>query len=85
MNINKKIDALEAKLADLQDLLDKKDNNPIESNRIRNEIKKIVAAIQHEKDKQPVDAVTAAKWFDDMRRALDVDEHISVKEYKNFF
>ena len=79
MNTNKKLNDLKNKLSQLQDELETKDNNPIESNRIRREIESLVKDIEEEELNQPVDKDTAKRYFDLMRQAID--EKITYKEF----
>ena len=74
------IQDLESKLEDLRKELDKKDDSPIESTRIRKEIDTLVKKIKDLKDKLPVDKETAKMYFDLMRKAID--EKLT---YKQFF
>jgi hypothetical protein len=80
MNENKLTD-LENKLSKLQDELEKKDNNPIESNRIRREIQAIVKEIEKEKLRQPVSVERGKELFANMRRELGLDEVVGYKEF----
>jgi uncharacterized coiled-coil DUF342 family protein len=79
MNTNKKLNDLKNKLSQLQDELELKDNNPIESNRIRREIESLIKDIEEEELNQPVDKDTAKRYFDLMRQAID--EKITYKEF----
>jgi hypothetical protein len=76
---NNKLNDLKNKLSRLQDELELKDNNPIESNRIRREIESLVKDIEEEELNQPVDKDTAKRYFDLMRQAID--EKITYKEF----
>ena len=76
---NNKLNDLKNKLSQLQDELELKDNNPIESNRIRREIESLVKDIEEEELNQPVDKDTAKRYFDLMRQAID--EKITYKEF----
>ena len=81
MNTNKKLNDLKNKLSQLQDELETKDNNPIESNRIRREIEIVVKDIKREELKQPVSVERGKELFANMRRELGLDETISYKEF----
>ena len=61
--------------------LETKDNNPIESNRIRREISILIKDIKREELKQPVSVERGKELFANMRRELDLDETISYKEF----
>ena len=54
METNKKLNDLKNKLSQLQDELETKDNNPIESNRIRREISILIKDIKREELNQPL-------------------------------
>ena len=81
MNTNKKLNDLKNKLSQLQDELETKDNNPIESNRIRREIELLVKDIEKEKLNQPVSVERGKELFANMRQELGLDETISYKEF----
>jgi Tfp pilus assembly protein PilO len=70
---------LESKLEELRVELDKKDDNPIESSRLKKEINDLVKTIADLKDKLPVDKDTAKKYFDLMRQSIS--EKITYKEF----
>ena len=80
----KKLQDLKNKLKELQDALDKADdnNNPHESNRIRSEIQDTIKDIKREELKQPVSVERGKELFANMRRELGFDETIS---YRQFF
>jgi len=78
--IKKQIQDLESKLEDLRDELDKKDNNPNESMRIKKEISDLVKNINNLKGKLPVDQEKAKMYFDLMRKAIS--EKLT---YRQFF
>ena len=82
METNKKLNDLKNKLSQLQDELETKDNNPIESNRIRREISILIKDIKREELKQPVSVERGKELFANMRRELGLDETIS---YRQFF
>ena len=54
-NLEKKIQTLEDKLSKLRDELDRKDDSPIESSRIRKDIQNTLDELNKLKDKLPVD------------------------------
>jgi Tfp pilus assembly protein PilO len=78
--IKKQVQELESKLEDLRNELDVKDNNPIESTRIKKEIGDLVKNISDLKDKLPVDKDKAKVYFDLMRKAIN--EKLT---YRQFF
>lgn len=82
METNKKLNDLKNKLSQLQDELETKDNNPIESNRIRREISILIKDIKREELNQPVSVERGKELFANMRRELGLDETIS---YRQFF
>jgi len=81
-NLENEIQTLEDKLSKLRDELDKKDNSPIESSRIRKEINDTINKLNNLKDKLPIDPESdrAKELFYLMRRAVD-----ETVKYKNFF
>ena len=81
MNTNKKLNDLKNKLSQLQDELETKDNNPIESNRIRREIEIVIKDIKREELNQPVSVERGKELFANMRQELGLDETISYKEF----
>ena len=78
--LEKQIQDLESKLEELRVELDKKDDNPIESTRLKKEISDLVKTIDHLKEKLPVDKDKAKMYFDLMRQAIS--EKLI---YKQFF
>ena len=84
METNKKLNDLKNKLSQLQDELESKDNNPHESNRIRDEISTLVKDIKREELKQPVSVERGKELFADMRRKLGLDEKVTYKEFFDF-
>jgi len=78
--LEKQIQDLESKLEELRVELDKKDDNPIESTRLKKEISVLVKTIDHLKEKLPVDKDKAKMYFDLMRQAIS--EKLI---YKQFF
>lgn len=81
-NLEKKIQTLEDKLSKLRDELDRKDDSPIESSRIRKDIQNTLDELNKLKDKLPVDPKSdrAKELFARMRQAID-----ETIKYKNFF
>ena len=81
-NLEKKIQTLEDKLSKLRDELDRKDDSPIESSRIRKDIQNTLDELNKLKDKLPVDPKSdrAIELFARMRQAID-----ETIKYKNFF
>ena len=77
-----KLQDLKNRLKELQDELESKDNNPHESNRIRNEINILSTEIKKEEEKQPVSIERGKELFQQMRQQLDLDEII---KYRQFF
>ena len=73
METNKKLNDLKNKLSQLQDELETKDNNPIESNRIRREISILIKDIKREELNQPVSVERGKELFANMRRELGLD------------
>ena len=81
MNNEQKIKELEIKIDDLRSELDLKDDNPIESNRLRREIQLLVKELEKEKGKRIVSPDSAKDYFDQMRKNLELESI----NYKNFF
>jgi hypothetical protein len=81
MKNEQKIKELEIKIDDLRSELDLKDNNPIESNRLRREIQLLVKELEKEKGKRIVSPDSAKDYFDQMRKNLELESI----NYKNFF
>ena len=81
-NLEKKIKTLEDKLSKLRDELDRKDDSPIESSRIRKDIQNTLDDLNKLKDKLPVDPKSdrAKELFARMRQAID-----ETIKYKSFF
>jgi len=81
-NLENEIQTLEDKLSKLRDELDRKDDSPIESSRIRKDIKDTIDKLNNFKDKLPVNPKSdrAKELFARMRQAID-----ETVKYKNFF